>query len=345
LLAIAAMIEPDRLPPLLFQAAATSLVLGLEPLPLRDWFPRFGQPQPPLSSGFAREYRAFCLDHRDSLLELVARHRYQMNEVGRCADLLPALPSAAAPDRKLALVDIGTGAGLALQLDRYRYLYRATDGREITAGDPRSNVLLETEARGRPPIPPDGALPPIAERLGIDIEPLDLTDAEVRAWLAACIPQEIGAVTRFHEALEVALSNPVRSVRGDATAVLPDVLAAIPEDLLVCLVDSYVHVFFSDDELAEFRRLVDHIGARRDLDWVSLDPLVPMGNAANRSVVGVPVPTSLIDRTRSGGVFGVLGRVRYRDGARSAELLGIAHPGAAWLEWFGPVRRTDAPAQ
>jgi hypothetical protein len=343
LLAIAAMIELDRLPPLLFQAAATYLVLALEPPPLRDWFPRVGQSQPPLGSEFAQEYRAFCLDHRDRLLELVDRHRYQMNEVGRCADLLPALPSAAAPGRKLALVDIGTGAGLALQLDRYRYLYRAADGDEITTGDPQSSVLIETEARGTPPIPPEGTLPPIAERVGIDIEPLDLTDAEVRTWLAACIPQEIGAVTRFHEALKVALSHPVRSVRGDATAVLPDVVAAIPEDLLVCLIDSYVHVFFGDDELADFRRLVDQIGAQRDLDWASLDPLVPMGNAANRSVVGVPVPTSLIERTRSDGVFGVLGRVRYRDRARSAELLGIAHPGAAWLEWLGPVRRTGAP--
>jgi hypothetical protein len=32
-------------------------------------------------------------------------------------------------------------------------------------------------------------------------------------------------------------------------------------------------------------------------------------------------------------VFGVLGRVRVRDGVRTATVLGRAHPGAAWLEW------------
>ncbi len=57
------------------------------------------------------------------------RHRYQMNEVGRCPDVLPALALVAKDDpRPLALVDLGTGAGLGLHLDRYRYTYRLPDG-------------------------------------------------------------------------------------------------------------------------------------------------------------------------------------------------------------------------
>ena len=261
LLAIAATIPPDRLPPLLFEAAATFLVLELEPLPLRGWFPRVGEPQPRLGAGFRATYREFCLDHRERLLELCAGHRYQMNEVGRCADLLPALEPAIEDGREVALVDIGTGAGLALHLDRYRYLYRA--GEQVSViGDPASKVVLETELRGSqlPPLPP--AVPRIADRVGIDVEPLDLREGDVRAWLAACIPQEIGAVTRFHYAVEVAIANPARTVRGDAREVLPDVLASIPAGLPVCLIDSYVHVFFTADELTRFRALVDRVGSR-----------------------------------------------------------------------------------
>jgi hypothetical protein len=88
--------------------------------------------------------------------------------------------------------------------------------------------------------------------------------------------------------------------------------------------------------LRRFRDFVDAVGARRDVDWISLDPLIPLGPAATDSVIGVPVPPALIARNRDQGVFGVLGRVSYRDGRRSAGLLGIAHPGAAWLEWLGP---------
>jgi hypothetical protein len=330
LLRLAAKIPPDRLPPLLFQAAATFLILELEPDRLRDWFPRVGEPQPALGADFASVYTDFCLSHRDRLLELCAGHRYQMNEVGRCADLIPAL----APDRELVLVDIGTGAGLALHLDRYRYVYRGAETVLEVAGDPESPVLIETDVRGArvPPVAP--AVPRVVERIGIDIEPLDVSDPAVRAWLGACIPQEIGAVNRFHHAVEVAVANPARMVRGDACEVLPEVLSGISGDALVCLIDSYVHVFFAVEELARFRDIVQRAGQQRDLDWVSVDPLVPMGEAATRSVLGVEVPASLVERNHREGVFGVIGRLSYRGGRPSEALLGLAHPGAAWLEWL-----------
>jgi hypothetical protein len=340
LLAIAATIPPDRLPPLLFGAAASFLVMTLDPDPLRDWFPRVGVPQPPLGRGFAGEYRAFCLDQRDRLTELCAVHRYQMNEVGRCADVVPALAPAIRDGRQIVLVDVGTGAGLALHLDRYRYVYRRPGGRVIAIGPDDADVVIETELRG-PVAPPVAATPPVVVgRFGIDIEPLDLSDPGVLAWLSACVPQEISAVTRFHRAAGVAIANPVELVRGDAVAVVPELLARIPDGPLVCLMDTYVHVFFPPDELRRFRDLVHLAGAERDLDWVSIDPLVPMGRQATASVLGIPVPPELIDRNRSAGVFGVVGRVGYRDGHGSGALVGLAHPGAAWLEWLAPAATT-----
>jgi hypothetical protein len=336
LLEIAATIPPDKLPALLFQAAATYLVLELEPEPLRSWFPIVGQPQPELDRCFEAEFRSFCLDHRERLLDLCARHRYQMNEVGRCADVVAALSDAARDGRDVALVDIGTGAGLGLHLDRYRYRYRQRDGDVMTVGEHDAEVEIETEIRGSAAPMEKALLPHVAERVGIDIEPLDVTDPAVRSWLAACIPQEIAAVTRFHQAVRIAMNHPAPVVRGDADTVLPRVLDELPQDLLVCLVDTYVHVFFSTDELARFRAIVQEAGAARDLDWISIDPLVPLGSAASKSVLGVPVPSALIERSKREGVFGVIGRLSYRRGEPTAALLGVAHPGAAWLEWLSP---------
>jgi hypothetical protein len=331
---LAATIPPDRLPPLLFEAAATFLVLELEPTPLRDTFPTVGQDQPPLDRRFHQEYRDFCLDHRDRLLELCTRHRYQMNEVGRCADLLPALAPLATDAREIALVDIGTGAGLALHLDRYRYVFKGPGDTVRAVGDRNSQVVLQTELRGdhQPAIP--SQIPQIASRVGIDIEPLEIAQPAVRAWLGACIPQEIGAVTRFHHAAELAITHPAWTVRGDASEVLERVVATLPDDQLLCLIDSYVHVFFESEDLERFRRLVDELGAERDLDWISVDPLVPLGGSADHSVLGLPVDRELIERNQREGLFGVVGRLQYRGGKRSGEILGIAHPGAAWLEWL-----------
>ena len=332
--AIAATIPPDRLPPLLFSAAAAFLVLDEEPHPLRDAFPRLGATQPPLNPGFGAVYREFCLDHRERLHELCVSHRYQMNEVGRCSGLIPALAPAFADGREVALVDVGTGAGLALHLDRYRYKFVASGGAVTEFGDPAATAMIETTLRGAVDVPVPPRLPSIAARIGIDVEPLDVGNSAVRSWLAACIPQEIGAVTRFHQAVELVLAQPVQAVRGDACEVLPQVLTSIPPHALICLLDTFVAVFFEPGELAALRALVDRAGAQRDLDWISIDPLVPMGTSASDCVTGADVPRAIIERNREEGVFGVISRVSYRNGERTRTVLGLAHPGAAWLEWL-----------
>jgi hypothetical protein len=255
-----------------------------------------------------------------------------MNEVARCADVIPALAPLASDGRPLVLVDVGTGAGFGLHLDRYHYQYRGPDGRSSTIGDPGSRLSIEVEVRGAhsPSLPP--ALPAIADRVGIDTEPLDLSDPAVRAWLAACVPQEITAVTRFALAAEIATSHPGRTIRGDASDMLPGILRDCDPGALVCVVDSYAGVFFPPDALRRFRALIDAAGADRDLVWISVDPLVPMGKDATHSVLGLPAPPELLQRNRRDGVFGVVGRLTYHRGRREGELLALAHPGATWLE-------------
>jgi hypothetical protein len=259
-----------------------------------------------------------------------------MNEVGRCSGLIPALsPAVADPEgRDVALIDVGTGAGLALHLDAYRYHFATAGSDESWFGDADSPTVIETNVRGERPVPIPRSLPQISDRIGIDAEPLDVRDSAVRSWLAACIPQEIGAVTRFHRAVEHMVAEPVQTVRGDACAVLPKVLSSIGPEVLICLLDTYVAVFFAPDELRAFRELVDTVGAERDLDWISIDPLVPMGQAATHSVTGIDVPPALSERNRTDGVFGLVSRVSYRDGQRTSALLGLAHPGSAWLQWL-----------
>ena len=82
---------------------------------------------------------------------------------------------------------------------------------------------------------------------------------------------------------------------------------------------------------------MDAAGAERDMDWISVDPLVPMGRTATRSVLGLPASPGLVERNRREGVFGVVGRRTYRRGGRQNALLALAHPGAAWLEWIAPA--------
>jgi hypothetical protein len=272
---------------------------------------------------------AFAREHAGELAQLCAEHRYQMNEVARSADVLAVLgrlqPDRLDPDRPLALVDLGTGAGLGLHLDRYRY---DLGGR--TLGDGDAALTIAPQLRGRPaPLP--ARMPTITTRLGVDAEPLDLDDRRVRDWLAACIPPETSAVDRFAAASAVAREHPATTVRADLVDGLLDLCADVPDDALLVLVDTYVHVFLPPPDLARFAELL--LGLGRDVDWVSVDPLVPLGPDARHTVQGLDVPDSWVAENRAGGVFGVIGHVRVRDGVRTGAVLGRAHPSAAWLEW------------
>ena len=336
LLALAARIDPDRLPALLFVAAVMALLDEERPEPLARVLPVPGEEQPAVPPDFAAELRAFCTERADPLLALAASHRYQMSEPARCAHLLPAVASVAADaGRPLALVDIGTGAGFALHLDAYAYRYDRDDGDPLVVGAANAPVTLQTTLRGSriPALP--AAPPPVAIRIGVDTEPLDVGDPSVRAWLRACTPPVAEALARFDRAADYAAAHPVATVRADALRALPEVIAGLPADVHPCVLDAYVNVFFTEQQQARFRDEIAELGRRRDLDWISLDPLVPMGNRPTGGVLGSPLPAGLLERARTEGVFGVLERVSYRQGRATRDVLALGHPGGAWLEWLG----------
>ncbi|WP_433781935.1 DUF2332 domain-containing protein [Actinomycetospora sp. CA-101289] len=325
LLAIGARVPADRLPPLLLSAAIRSLVARRRPEPLAGYFPTPGSGQPALDRGFRPALTAFAREHADELAALCAEHRYQMNEVARSADVLAVL-GLLDPGRPIALVDLGTGAGLGLHLDRYRYVFG-----ERAVGDPDAAVTIAPELRGRP-APMPATMPVIADRLGVDAEPLDLGDERVRNWLAACIPPETGAVDRFAAASEVARAHPAPMRRGDAVEDLLELCGGMDPDALLVLVDTYVHVFLTDEQRAAFRRRLPELG--REVAWISVDPLTPLGPEGSTSVQDLPVPPRALQASRA-GVTGVVGHLTVgRDGRTSGEVVGLAHPGGAWLEWF-----------
>ena len=337
LLDLAAAVPLDRLPPLLLSAAIRFHLDRRGGERLAAYYPRPGGAQPPRDEGFRPALRAFAEAEAPALARLCREHRYQMNEVSRCLDVVAAFAKVTAGDpRPIALIDLGTGAGLGLHLDRYRYTYLLPDGTPLAVGDERSPVALSCAVRGRagPPAPP--RLPEIAYRLGVDVEPLDLADAGTARWLSACVPPEIGAVTRFAAAVAVARAHPAATLRGDLVEMLPAVVGEIPTDALLCMVDTYVHVFLPPDRLAAFRDVVDQIGHDRDVEWISVDPLVPLGPAATGTVQALDVPPDWLRENQEGGLFGVIGRLGIRNGTRGGAVLGRAHPSGAWLEWTAP---------
>jgi hypothetical protein len=259
-----------------------------------------------------------------------------MNEVARCTQVALALGrwQALAPGRDLALVDVGTGAGLGLSLDRYSY--SLSDGRRFGAPDAGVTLTCQLEGPGRPPLP---AALPIRWRVGIDATPVGLGDHAARRWLAACTPPDAAAQERLSSALAVARTQRAPVLAGDAIDLLPEVLDRAPDDLLLSVVDTYTAVFFDDAARQAMADIVSRCARRRDIAWISLDPLVPLGTEARHSVQNLEVPAALIERNRRGGVFALLTMSAVVGGSSSRHLLAAAHPSGTQMEWLEPPSR------
>ncbi len=325
LLALAAEIPLDRLPALVFVASLQRVVADHPGDPFARYSP--GPDQQPVDDAFAAALHRFATDRRDDLRRWFG-HRYQMNEVGRCAQIAVAVGvvQRMAPGRRLAFVDVGTGSGLGLHFDRYH-----VDLGGRTFGPPDSPVQLTCAVAGRPPLPP--AAPDVARRIGIDVAPIDLADPDARAWLTACTPPTSDALARLAGAIEVTRRAAVPVIRGEGAEALAAAIDTVPDDLLVVVADSYTAVFMDDADRRAMAAAVVERG--RDAVWISLDPLVPLGTAADRCVHDLPVATDLVQRNRDGGVFAVLSVLGSLDGTRTGRVLGTAHPSGTRMTWLG----------
>ncbi len=333
-----ATLPADRLPALLASAAVSFLVRRDQPAPLAGYFPDPGAPQPPFDDGYGPALRDFIAARRGDILAVCQGRRYQMNEVARCAQIAVGL-AATSPATPVGLADLGTGAGLGLQLDRYRYQV----GQQDTG--PAAALRLDCAVRG-PRQPPRPELPPIVARAGLDLNPIDVRDPAARRWLQACAPPEAAALTRLTAAIEVTRRHPVPLLAGDVVDALPGLLDRFPAGLPLVVVDAYLAVFLPAGRRAELAAMLAAAGRDRPVTWLSLDPLVPLGPAGRDSVQGLPLPGWLV-RDYAHGVFAVLGARTFHRGAEHGQLLaGRTRPASGWngtVPVSQPVSRSRRP--
>ena len=95
--------------------------------------------------------------------------------------------------------------------------------------------MLDCELRG-PHTPPLGRLPQIAGRVGLERDPVDLDNDQDRDWLRALVwPDQPARLERLDRAIALFRKSPPKILDGDALALLPEVLAAVPPGAAVCV--------------------------------------------------------------------------------------------------------------
>jgi hypothetical protein len=258
----------------------------------------------------------------DSVVSIAVRRRIRADETGRCAVLYPAIAEAArrVGAHAVGLIDVGCSAGLNLHVDRVAITY----GNGQSLGDVSSPVQLSSSIVGDRPVP-TRAMPEVVARVGVDLDPVDVTDADDARWLRACLwpdsPGHPERVARLEAQTALAATAPPLLLRGDAVEVLPDAFARVPAEALPVVTTTWALSHFSLERRLRFLHRLDEAAAGRAVAWVSAEG------------VGVaPAIPTLGDRRASG--HSIIGLAVFDQSALRAEAVGRCWSQGRLLAWL-----------
>jgi hypothetical protein len=231
----------------------------------------------------------------DAVVAIATRRRPRTNDTRRCAVLYPAIAEAArrVGAKAVGLIDVGCGAGFNLSVDRVGITY----SNRQSLGDLASGVQLSASVVGGRPVP-TRAMPEVVARVGVDREPVDVTDAEDARWLRACLwPDQPERLASLEAELALAATAPPLLLHGDPVQVVADAVARVPTDALAVVTTTWALSQFSLEGRLRFLQRLEDAAAGRVVAWVSAEgvgvaPAIPtLGDrrASGHSIIGLAV--------------------------------------------------------
>jgi hypothetical protein len=226
LLELAALTRQGQQPTFALLGAVHYLLLRGAHDPLADYYASIaGASARPVDAGAGPAFTRFCEGYYEALASILRTRLVQTNHVQRALVLRLGLALVRrASSAPVCVVEVGCSAGLNLRADRYAF---AVGG--VTHGDRTSPVRIRADISAAELLPDLDELPTIADVVGIDLNPPDVTDDDDRAWLRALVwPENTHQAVQLEAAMGVVATDPPRVLRGDAVEVGPAVAAALP---------------------------------------------------------------------------------------------------------------------
>ncbi|MBY6038032.1 DUF2332 domain-containing protein [Fictibacillus nanhaiensis] len=248
-------------PNLLFGSVHHLLLSGKQH-ELSDYFPSLTKQPKKITDSF-ESFKNFCEMYQDEIILLLQTKLVQTNEVRRCGYLYPCFSYIYSRIHKpLALIEIGTSAGLQLFWDRYRYSYNTGK----LYGNHLSDVLIKSEIKGMDEPYLLTESPPVSHRFGLDLHINDVTDPEDAGWLNALIwPEHHERRELFQNAARYVNKEEVTFIEGDGVSLFPQIIDQISKDSMICVFHTHVANQIPEDIKHQLQENIKKIGQTRDI--------------------------------------------------------------------------------
>jgi hypothetical protein len=211
-------------------------------------------------------FKAFCIEYKNEIKDIVATRIVQTNVINRCAYLMPVFSKIIAEEnRPTTIIDIGTSAGLTLNFDKYEYWYNNLKIYGESNVTVKSNIIESTI----PTIPP--ITQPIS-KIGIDQNIIDPTDEDEILWLKALIwTDQLERFIAIEEALKLEELKNISFHQAKTSIDFEKEILKVAKTQNLIIYATHVLYQFSQEQKEEFYSMLERVGQVRDFYFLSVE--------------------------------------------------------------------------
>jgi hypothetical protein len=224
------------------------------------------------------DVRGALVAEADFLRRYTAEQAIQTNEVRRSWVLAPCflLVAEESGAGTFDLLELGASAGFNLLWDRYRHVYEAG---EWAPPDP----VLSFHGEERRPVPARlfPRRPAVRQRVGIDLNPVDVTREEGATLLRSFVwADQTERLELLDRAIEAVRREPPELVRGDYVERLPALLSERRDGALTVVFETASLGYVTAEERQRVRDAITAAAEEAPLAWIGSAPPLEEGMTA-----------------------------------------------------------------
>ncbi|SOC42533.1 DUF2332 domain-containing protein [Ureibacillus acetophenoni] len=225
--------------------------------PLNYYYTNFDRSESFLEESY-QHLKDFVRHHEEEILDCFQTRLIQTNELNRSSYLYPIFSEIAhESDKPLTLIEIGTSAGLLLNLDHYGYEI-SENGLVHRYGETESTVVVRAENFGEPlsEIKPFE----VKERIGIDLNIVDLNKEEDFDWMQALIwPEQTERKELLKTVRELNKNVPKKLYKGDFLKLIPSFIEKHDTNTQLVLFHTHVANQLNEQLKQELLKMIESI--------------------------------------------------------------------------------------